>query len=482
MQLSEYQWSGNPRGFHNVGAYYPTNYNRILTLHLGWYKFVCGGEEFAQDCSWLISNNVTPVIRIYRSTPGAEPIDDGLKNLWRIYRNAGALWFEFYNEPNLPDPEWPGDQRAFVDHRNYDGVIRPLCDNWLDFAEFIIGIGGYPGFPSLSETVGESGAIQWLDTMLDYMKNAHRERFQNVINNGLWASVHPYTLNHFYQEVPGAPSVPRPPEAQNALEGGWHFEYPYDPYTQSFDPGRTVFGSPSAPLGDPSGLIAMGTAFNERLRQWFDSGPVPAVGTEGGIYPLPANGESKQEDPRFPPYTPTSHGEATAAMFNWMKMFGPEWLLGLCLWKEDDYFNYQLPAVQRLIDVPQLNRDGTPMFGGGLGFQKATGPGPMTGDPTHHMVILAPGLDPDWFFENARAYWNTYRPIVTSAWNIIEFIPYEQSLAATIIAPPDMVDSMRAAIQERYPNVFFDLIIAGGDMGYIAEIFNSRVWGNRRFG
>ena len=80
MQLSEYQWSGNPRGMHNEGAYKPINYNRLTSLHLGWYKLVTGGEEFANDCVWMLSQNITPVVRVYRPSPGASPPDDSILN------------------------------------------------------------------------------------------------------------------------------------------------------------------------------------------------------------------------------------------------------------------------------------------------------------------------------------------------------------------------------------------------------------------
>ncbi|MBC6937410.1 MAG: hypothetical protein DWB42_16470 [Chloroflexi bacterium] len=473
MRLDEYQWSYNPRGMHNEGAYRALNLFRYKQLQLGWMKLVCGGEEFVNDCQWLLSNNITPVIRIYRATPGAEAVDQGVRKFWETYRRAGALWFEFYNEPNLNDPEWPENMRDRVHYSNLEEVIRPLCDNWLIFAEFIVSIGAYPGFPSLSET---HDAIQWLDAMLIFLRDNRRDRFINVMRNGGWAAVHPYTLNHFYQEVPGQPTVPRMPAQQNGAEGGWHFEYPYDPYTQSFDPGRTVFGSPAAPMGDPNGLIAMGTAFNQRLKEWFDLDPVPAVGTEGGIYPLPIH-ESQQPDARFPPYTRESHGEATAAMFNWMATQGPDWLFGLCLWKEDEYYNNFLPAVPRMEQIPQI-----PWRGQLPEAPVGRGPGPVHGEPTFHAVVLAPGLEPRWFFETARAYWNQFRPMVTTTWSFIEHIPSDRSLAVTVIAPPDMAEAMRQAVQQPYPNVLFDLVVAEGDLQSVVETFNARVWSGRRFG
>ena len=38
------------------------------------------------------------------------------------------------------------------DYNNLIGTIAPLVQNWLDWAEKIIELGGYPAFPALSDT------------------------------------------------------------------------------------------------------------------------------------------------------------------------------------------------------------------------------------------------------------------------------------------------------------------------------------------
>jgi len=477
MQLSQYEWSGNPRGMHNEGAYKALVRDRYKRLQLGWYKFVTGGEEFAEDAAWMLANNITPVVRIYRAEPGAEPVTEGVRKLWEIYRSWGVKWFEFYNEPNFPIPEWPAHMHDRVNPWNIDEVIRPLCENWLNFAEIIINLGAYPAFPALGEATGEGGAIQWMDSMLTFLRDNHRDRFMAVVNNGMWWATHPYALNHFHQEVPGSPATPRLPEQQNALEPGWHFEYPYDPYTQSYDPGRTVFGSPAAPFGDPNGIIAMGVALNQRLSEWFGTGPLPVFGTEGGIYPLPIN-EPFQTDPRYPPYDRPSHAEATAAMFNWISYSAPEWMLGIALWKEDEYYNNNLPAIQRMEQVPQIRRGEAWPTSTIDGSEMASTPN----EPTIHVVILAPGLEPTWFFDTAQAYWNAFRPVVATAWDFFDYIPNNRGIAATVIATPDMTQTMTDIIQKRYPQITFDLLVTGDGLNSVADVLNARVWANRRFG
>jgi hypothetical protein len=481
MQLDQYQWSKNPRGLHVQRALItPLDFSRWSNPKFGWSKLIPAREEYIDDAAQFLSMGITPVVRLYFERPGALDFTPAIRDMTMAYINAGVKWFEYHNEPNLYI-EWP--LGVNVDWRNFDGVIRPMMDNWIVWAEFIASMGCYPGFPSLAEAEQlELSAVRWMDTMLNYMRAAYNDRFRNLLANGLYCATHPYILNHYYQEIPGqGPTSARPPEQQNAREGGWHFEYPYDPICQATDPGRTVYGGTAkTPNGDPNGLLAMGLMFNERCAEYWGTDSIPVLGTEGGIYPFPKDSAipSYQQDVRYPAYTHESQAEGTLAMFEWITHYAPSWFFGVCLWKEDDYFEPgPARAISRLIETAPLLRTVPP-----TDILPGFGPGPIHGDPDYHMVILAPGLDPSWFFDTAQAYWNVFRPIVTTTWNLIEFIPRTQSLAVTVIAPPDMADSMRLSIEEKYGNVLFDLIVVGDDIASVADIFNARVWANRRFG
>jgi hypothetical protein len=52
----------------------------------------------------------------------------------------------------------------------------------------------------------------------------------------------------------------------------------------------------------------MGQLFNDRCRSIWGTRAIPVVGTEGGIWNLPAPDEEFQPDTRFPPVTNYSHG------------------------------------------------------------------------------------------------------------------------------------------------------------------------------
>jgi hypothetical protein len=486
MRLDEYQWSRNPRGLHVIGAFQtPVEFERYTRPHMGWVKLLAATTDFVDDAVRFQELGITPIVRLYLGEWGAKPFDSHLQRITEAFINVGVKWFEFYNEPNL-GVEWPNGFDP--DWRDTDNVIRPLMDNWLVWAEYMVSRGCYPGFIPLAEAdTLQRSSVLWMDAFLNYLAQTHFTRFQTLLNSGMFVATHPYILNHFYQEMPGGgPLSARPPELQRADEPGWHFEYPYDPISQANDPGRTVFGgTPLTPYGDPVGLVAMGLMFNQRAAELFGSQAVPVVGTEGGIYAF--RNETFQQDNRFPPYNEQSHAQATKAMFDWITTTAPEWFFGLTLWKEDDYyFPNDAPAIGALSARPTAPKPVPPTEVMGpnapsLTPHRAPGPGPIRGEPDYHMLLLAPGLDVTWFLDTARSYWNTFRPMMTQRRELIDFIPPTQSLAVTVIAPQDMEDMMRVSIEEAYPNVLFDLIVAD-DKTAVQQILNNRVQANARFG
>lgn len=487
MRLDQYVWSRNPRGLHVQRVLItPLDFDRWSRPGFGWVKLVSSALEYVDDAVEFIRRGITPIVRLYRPRFGAGAFDRAMRDETMAFIQAGVKWFEFYNEPNL-GIEWPAG--VDIDWRNQD-LIRPLVDNWLIWAEFIISQGCYPGFTAMAESDDpKAAAVAWVDAMLNDLRQRHYDRFRYVLANGCFCATHPYILNHYYQEVPGGgPTSARRPEAQVAREPGWHFEYPYDPLQQSHDPGRTVFGGTAlTPFGDPVGLTAMGRMFNERCAQWFGTQAIPVVGTEGGIFPfLPeSQGRYYQQDDRYPPYDEVSQAEATIAMFDWIARQAPPWLFGVCLWKEDVYYNTgKTLAILRLEEnepyfkpVPPLEVMAEPLE---LVEEIVPGPGPIHGQADFHMIILGPGVDTDWFFDTAQPYWELFRPIVTTHIDLIDFFQSDKSLAATVISPPQYVDIMTERIKDRYPNVWFDLIVADSRQD-VGDILNERVERNQRF-
>ena len=481
MNFQQYKWSKNPRGLHNNPTPAHIYLDRYVSSHMGLAKLVAEGDEYVKFIRPLIDHGVTPIVRIFTGSKGSTPPPDIWDNYIDEYMAQGVLWFEIYNEPNQP-VEWSAfGQAVDLNYHNVDGVIGPVMDGWLDWADKIIRKGAYPAFPALTETADPNLAtIPWLDAEFKYLSQTADTRFRTIVDNGMWFATHPYLFNHWYQEPDGGPSyLARPAANDNANEGGWHFEYPYDPLQQHRDPGRTVFGGTAlTPYGDPNGLLNTAVASQQLLAKYFGMGPVPVIGTEGGI-DVPKDNRPLRLDNRYPAYDLQSHAEGTMAMWDWIVTTGPAWFFGLTLWLEDDYFfgdGTPIPAMQRMIDKIPLSKtvlsidtssgrsypitEENPQASSGGGAPAAVpGPGPINGSPDYHWMVLAPGLQADWFFSAARKYWQTFRPTVLTDWRLIRDVPASKALAVTVLARTDTIDYLNKRIRDTWPNIYYDAVV-----------------------
>ena len=481
MFLDEYEWSRNPRGMHSALNY--LNISEMIRNRMGLAKIVALADGEIALAESLLNAGITPIVRIYRERPGNAPPDALAYQQYQAYRSAGVRWFEYYNEPNI-DVEWP--HGTHYDPNN-SAILNPLMDNWLAWAEFIVNMGGYPGFPALTDVNNGSinDTITWIRRMLQYLFDTHYDRFRNVLNNGGYVATHPYYFNHFYQEISGGgPTSARPASAQSADEGGWHFEYPYDPINQRADPGRTVFGGTSqAPYGDTVGLLGSATAIMSLLQEMFDVGAIPFIGTEGGSFAPSTPDSILQADTRYPAYTWNSHAESTVAMFDWISTTAPPWFFGLTLWKHDEYYDTpygSLPVTERLAQraplyktvphLPALNS--TPET-----VVEVVGPY----IPDYHFVFLAPDFDESWFFDHAQGYWDQFRPILLSEIEFLDRFDSALAIAVTAITVPAMVDWLAANIVQRWPHIRLDTIVVERSED-LAALLNQRVVLGRRLG
>lgn len=540
MNLTDYQWSHNPRGMHDPGD----NHARWDEWQLGWLKIVHTDNQALQWAEYALAKNMSVIFRPFRPEFSGLPMDDTLRQLYVEHLDAGVKWFEFYNEPNI-GYEWVAGTNVTPNDIN---LIRPLCENWLPWAEFIINEGGYPGFIALTETNESWGdTAAWMQSLLQYMFDHHYDRFRAIIDNGMWLPTHAYIFNHWYQEKAGNPTQARPHNEVNYREGGWHFEYPYDPISQAADPGRTVFGSTNSPTHDMYGVLGSGIAWLELLQQMFGVGWIPVVSSEGGIWPIPGQNAENfvQPDTRYPGYDLNSHGHGTVAMFDWIADYAPGWMFGVCLWREINYWNngnpipalgmlteslvklknnipsypaigeapapygdeavvVQTPPTQQPPEPTEVPAQPTVEAATALPTEQpstqpaatevvptaipatsvaSAGPGPIHGVPDYHFVVLAEGFDADWFFESEglQAYWARFQPTLMTNLDYIAFMPSDKSLAVTALTTPDLVETLNTQLTRRWPNIWLDLVTVSS-VDDIDSEFETRVENGLRYG
>src|SRR5512139_91318 len=103
MNFRDYKWFNNPRGLRNNGPYTALDAEHYTNPRMGWAKLVVGGTEHVDEVGRLLGHGCMPVVQIYRERMGAAPADEAWFDVYAQYVRAGALWFELYDEPNLPD-------------------------------------------------------------------------------------------------------------------------------------------------------------------------------------------------------------------------------------------------------------------------------------------------------------------------------------------------------------------------------------------
>lgn len=105
----------------------------------------------------------------------------------------------------------------------------------------------------------------------------------------------------------------------------------------------------------------------------------------------------------------------------------------------------------------------------------------MPDEYDYHLMILAPGLQSAWFFQAARRYWQRFQPIVASGWELLNYIPAENSVAVTLLARPDTAEYASGQIGALRGDAHLDAIVAN-DLATMEVILTSRAESGQRFG
>jgi hypothetical protein len=203
MRLDDYQWSRNPRGMHNESVFRirPERYQQIRA---GWVKLVASDVEYVQNIPTLLAANITPIVRIYRPQFSDKPADAQAYTSIQSYISAGVRWFELWNEPNLGN-EWPSHLEPGLDPENIEVYIAPMMNHWIEWAERVIQMGGYPGFIALGPgAVRRHAATIWLRNMMGYLRTAHYSRFGRCWATACGSPTTPTSTTTFRRRFPAA--------------------------------------------------------------------------------------------------------------------------------------------------------------------------------------------------------------------------------------------------------------------------------------
>src|SRR5215207_9574583 len=73
-----------------------------------------------------------------------------------------------------------------------------------------------------------------------------------------------------------------------------------------------------------------------------------------------------------------------------------------------------------------------------------------------HFLYVATNLGGEWFFDAARLYWETFRPIVISDFVFVTLVPSTRTVSVTALARRDTVVSLGVELARLRPDALFD--------------------------
>lgn len=79
--------------------------------------------------------------------------------------------------------------------------------------------------------------------------------------------------------------------------------------------------------------------------------------------------------------------------------------------------------------------------------------------PDYHFLYVDQALGSDWLFQAARRYWDRFRPVVATSFDLISLAPARRSVAITVLARRDIAPKLVAYVRQRFPRATIDPLV-----------------------
>ena len=327
MQLSEFPRPSedNGRGVHWSLSVYEWGKRdwsfwaeQIERMRLKWVKIMDdGGGSGLRLARRLTDMGVMPVVRLYWPQQNPGNIGSRGGDAVKRYLEAGAMYFETNNEPDL-DLEWQDGGKP----SNWLDIV---VDNFIIDADIILELGGHPAMPAFG--VGAQRD--------PFSKIIQRGR-SDILDGGAWAAVHNYCLGRPLEYPNDRVNTHGDPisEAEWEAAGGmWAWEMSRDDVNQA----RREHTNPDATIMTDSTCFRAFEQLNEVIVQAAGHS-IPIMMTEGGYNVGQRAGTTFGDDPRYPKPTPQAASEMSRDMFRYVQ--GDQTILGKAV---PDYFFAAMP-------------------------------------------------------------------------------------------------------------------------------------------
>ena len=77
----------------------------------------------------------------------------------------------------------------------------------------------------------------------------------------------------------------------------------------------------------------------------------------------------------------------------------------------------------------------------------------------YHFLYIDPALNADWLFTAARRYWERFRPIVVTSYDLITYLPAGRSFAITTLARRDFAKKLADDVRKNFPRAYHDPLV-----------------------
>ncbi|MBE2183741.1 MAG: hypothetical protein IAE89_09980 [Anaerolineae bacterium] len=101
--------------------------------------------------------------------------------------------------------------------------------------------------------------------------------------------------------------------------------------------------------------------------------------------------------------------------------------------------------------------------------------------PEYHFLRFAPNLGAEYFFDGARNYWNTFKPIVINDVAILRLLPPAVTVSVTVVALRDLAAQIGVELGQIAPFAYYDAVVYDTFESTRAEL-NRRAQLNQPFG
>jgi hypothetical protein len=315
--LSVYEWGKRDWSFWA---------EQLQVMKIKWVKVMDdGGGSALPLVRRLVDLEIMPVVRLYWEEQNPGNIGQRGRETVRRFAQAGAVYFETNNEPDLA-LEWK-------DRRRPPNWLDIVVDNFIIDADIILEEGGHPAVPAFG-----------VGTLRDPFSTVVERGRRDILDGGAWAAIHNYCLARPL-EYPNDPvnmhGEPITEEEWHAAGGRWAWEIGWEEVNQA----RKAAANPNADI------MTDATCFRgfEQLNAYIVHAlghPIPIMMTEGGYNVAQRAGTTAGDDPRYAKPTPQAASEMNLKMFQYMQ--GDREVLGK---KVPGYFFAAMPwliAAQRI--------------------------------------------------------------------------------------------------------------------------------------